>query len=109
MEPKFKYKYPFELQEIPDFPTIREMIAFGHDHPKGGDNLQYIYKEKRVEKMQRMENFRIPENFDYGKIAGLSTESRQKLEKIRPITLGQASRISGIRQSDVMLLMVYLR
>ena len=49
MEPKFKYKYPFELQEIPDFPTIREMIAFGHDHPKGGDNLQYIYKEKRKE------------------------------------------------------------
>ncbi|MDY6032122.1 MAG: tRNA uridine-5-carboxymethylaminomethyl(34) synthesis enzyme MnmG [Treponemataceae bacterium] len=72
--------------------------------------LHYIEKqEKRVEKMQRMENYRIPENFDYDKIAGLSTESRQKLEKIRPVTLGQASRISGIRQSDVMLLMVYLR
>ena len=72
--------------------------------------LHYIEKqEKRVEKMQHMENYRIPENFDYDKIAGLSTESRQKLEKIRPVTLGQASRISGIRQSDVMLLMVYLR
>ena len=50
MKPKYKYKYPFELQEIPEFPTIRELIAFGHDHPKGGDNLQYIFKEKRVEK-----------------------------------------------------------
>ncbi|MGP1587127.1 MAG: tRNA uridine-5-carboxymethylaminomethyl(34) synthesis enzyme MnmG [Treponemataceae bacterium] len=70
--------------------------------------LYYIEKqEKRVEKMQRMEKSRIPENFDYNKIPGLSAESRQKLKKIRPVTLGQASRISGIRQSDIMLLMVY--
>lgn len=70
----------------------------------------YIEKQdKRVEKMKKMENAHIPENFDYGAIPGLSAESRLKLEKIRPVTLGQASRISGIRTSDVMLLMVYLR
>lgn len=72
--------------------------------------LYYIEKqEKRVAKLQRMENCKIPETFDYAAIPGLSTESRQKLEKIRPVTLGQASRISGIRSSDIMLLMVYLR
>ena len=50
MKPKYKYKYPFPYQEIPDFNTMRELIAYGHDHPKGGDHLQYIYKEKKVEK-----------------------------------------------------------
>ena len=70
----------------------------------------YIEKQdKRVEKMHRMENFRIPSDFDYGAIPSLSSESRLKLEAVRPATLGQASRISGIRNSDIMLLMVYLR
>ncbi len=70
----------------------------------------YVEKQdKRIEKMRKMENAKIPENFDYASITSLSNESRQKLEKIRPQTLGQASRISGIRNSDVMLLMVYLR
>lgn len=77
-------------------------IDFKYEH--------YIEKQdKRVEKMKRMENARIPQNFDYSAIPGLSAESRLKLEKIRPVTLGQASRISGIRTSDIMLLMVYLR
>ncbi|MBQ7168023.1 MAG: tRNA uridine-5-carboxymethylaminomethyl(34) synthesis enzyme MnmG [Treponema sp.] len=70
----------------------------------------YIEKQdERVEKLRRMEGARIPDGFDYGKIVSLSAESRMKLEKIRPVTLGQASRISGIRNSDIMLLMVYLK
>lgn len=70
----------------------------------------YIEKQdRRVEKMRRMENAKIPVDFDYGAIPSLSAESRQKLEAVRPLTLGQASRISGIRNSDIMLLMVYLR
>ena len=52
---------------------------------------------------------KIPLAFDYGAIPSLSAESRTKLEKVRPITLGQAARISGIRTSDIMLLMVYLK
>ena len=56
-----------------------------------------------------MEDHKIPAQFDYGKIPALSAESRQKLEDVRPLTLGQASRISGIRNSDIMLLMLYLR
>ena len=59
--------------------------------------------------MRRKEKEKIPVDFDYGAIPSLSAESRQKLEAVRPLTLGQASRISGIRNSDIMLLMVYLR
>ena len=70
----------------------------------------YIEKQDaRIAKMHRMENARIPPDFDYGAIPSLSAESRAKLEKVRPLTLGQAGRISGIRNSDIMLLMVYLR
>ena len=59
--------------------------------------------------MHKMENAHIPLNFDYGKVVALSSESRAKLEQVRPLTLGQAARISGIRNSDIMLLMVYLK
>ena len=70
----------------------------------------YIEKQdKRVEKLHKMENAHIPPDFDYGSIPSLSAESRMKLEKVRPVTLGQANRISGIRNSDIMLLMVYLK
>ncbi len=70
----------------------------------------YIEKQdKRVEKLHKMENTKIPADFDYGSIPSLSAESRYKLEQIRPVTLGQANRISGIRNSDIMLLMVYLK
>ena len=70
----------------------------------------YIEKQdRRVEKLHKMENTRIPPDFDYGSIPSLSAESRGKLEQIRPVTLGQANRISGIRNSDIMLLMVYLK
>ena len=70
----------------------------------------YIEKQdKRVEKLHKMENTHIPSDFDYGSIPSLSAESRLKLEQIRPLTLGQANRISGIRNSDIMLLMVYLK
>ncbi len=69
----------------------------------------YIEKQDlRIAKMHKMEKRKIPLDFDYGKIPALSAESRQKLEKVRPLTLGQAARISGIRNSDIMLLMVYL-
>ena len=70
----------------------------------------YIQKQDaRVAKMHKMEKAKIPADFDYGAIPALSAESRAKLEKVRPLTLGQASRISGIRNSDIMLLMVYLK
>ena len=83
------------------------------DWEMAGIEAKYKYyiekQDKRVEKLHKMENTRIPADFDYSKIASLSAESRNKLEQIRPVTLGQANRISGIRNSDIMLLMVYLK
>jgi tRNA uridine 5-carboxymethylaminomethyl modification enzyme len=69
----------------------------------------YLEKEKLlVEKMNRLEDFIIPEDFDYLLVKSISLEAREKLRKQRPQTLGQASRISGISPSDVSILMVHL-
>lgn len=69
----------------------------------------YIDKEKElVNKMAQLENQLIPDTFDYSKLSALSSEARQKFHKIRPRTLGQASRISGVNPSDVQILMVYM-
>jgi len=69
----------------------------------------YIEKEKDlVERMSQLENLIIPGSFDYKKISSLGNEAREKLSKIKPSTLGQASRISGINPSDVQILMVYM-
>lgn len=66
-------------------------------------------QDRRVDRLKKMDGAKIPESFDYDAIPGLSMESRIKLKSVRPATLGQASRISGLRPSDVMLLMVHLR
>ena len=69
----------------------------------------YVQKEKEVvARMSTLENQVIPDNFNYEKINSLSTEARQKFIKIRPKTLGQASRISGVNPSDVQILMVFM-
>lgn len=69
----------------------------------------YIEKEKElVKKMATLEDLIIPDSFSYDKLSALSTEARQKLNKIKPRTLGQASRISGVNPSDVQILMVYM-
>ena len=69
----------------------------------------YIIREKELaEKAQRLEYVKLPDNMDYSKITALSTESRQKLEKIRPATIGQASRIPGVSPADINLLLVLL-
>ena len=69
----------------------------------------YIEKEKElVKKMSSLEDLIIPESFNYDKLNALSTEARQKLGTIKPRTLGQASRISGVNPSDVQILMVYM-
>jgi tRNA uridine 5-carboxymethylaminomethyl modification enzyme len=70
---------------------------------------RYIEKEKEiVDRMASLENLAIPENFDYDKMAALSIEALQKFKKIRPVTIGQASRISGVNPSDIQILMVYM-
>jgi tRNA uridine 5-carboxymethylaminomethyl modification enzyme len=69
----------------------------------------YIEKERElVAKMSTLEDLTIPENFNYTKLVSLSNEARQKFTKIKPRTLGQASRISGVNPSDVQILMVFM-
>jgi tRNA uridine 5-carboxymethylaminomethyl modification enzyme len=69
----------------------------------------YIEKEKElVSKMGQLEDLLIPDNFNYDKLVSLSNEARQKFNKIKPRTLGQASRISGVNPSDVQILMVFM-
>jgi len=69
----------------------------------------YLEKEREMaDKMLRLEHIRFPESFDFEKIVNISTEARQKLIKIRPETLGQASRISGVNPADISVLLVHL-
>ena len=70
----------------------------------------YINKcEKEIEKMLKLEEKQIPKDIDYSKIKNLATEARQKLEKIRPLTIAQATRISGVNPSDISILAIYLK
>lgn len=70
----------------------------------------YIDKlNKEVEKMLKMENKQIPENINYDKIKNIATEARQKLSKIKPQTIGQATRISGVNPSDISMILIYLK
>ncbi len=69
----------------------------------------YIKKEEEMaEKMIKLENLELSKNFDYDKIISLSTEARQKLNKIKPANIGQATRISGVTPSDISVLIIYL-
>ncbi len=68
----------------------------------------YIEKEQRlVEKIEQLENFKLRQEFDYNEITSLSAEAREKLNKIKPTTIGQASRISGVSPADVSIILVY--
>ncbi|MGB5498625.1 MAG: tRNA uridine-5-carboxymethylaminomethyl(34) synthesis enzyme MnmG [Maribacter sp.] len=69
----------------------------------------YIQKEKNnADKLHRLENVKIPDGFDYSKLKSLSYEAREKLEAIRPVTISQASRISGVSPSDISVLLVFM-
>ena len=69
----------------------------------------YIEKEKNnADKLQRLENIKIPEGFDYSRLKSLSSEAREKLQEIQPVTISQASRISGVSPSDISVLLVFL-
>jgi len=70
----------------------------------------YISRQERdVEKLKKMENIRLPEEIDYGSVYGLSREVREKLSEVRPLSLGQASRISGITPAALMAIQVHLK
>jgi tRNA uridine 5-carboxymethylaminomethyl modification enzyme len=91
-------------------------VAFAEEKPDHLEQTEiqvkyevYIGKEKElVTRMSQMEELEIPNAFDYARVQAISNEAREKLKKIKPRTLGQASRISGINPSDVQILMVYM-
>jgi tRNA uridine 5-carboxymethylaminomethyl modification enzyme len=70
----------------------------------------YIERQREeLKKFNRFESHEIPREMDYRKVKSLSTEGREKLIKVQPISIGQASRISGVTPADISVLMVYLR
>lgn len=105
--PYVDYQTLMNLIPDPDEPLSREVIEQVEIQLKYEG---YIKKEDvKVERLKRMEAKKIPADLDYSAIDGLATEGRQKLEKIRPETLAQASRISGVNPADLAILSVYLR
>jgi tRNA uridine 5-carboxymethylaminomethyl modification enzyme len=102
---------PSMIQAIP---RLRDSIPVSNSDMIEQAEIQikydvYIEKEKDlVNKMSQLEDLLIPENFNYDRIVSLSNEAMQKFKRIKPRTLGQASRISGVNPSDVQILMVYM-
>ncbi|WP_430789544.1 tRNA uridine-5-carboxymethylaminomethyl(34) synthesis enzyme MnmG [Virgibacillus flavescens] len=91
---------PFE-KELP--PEVKEQVEIQVQYEG------YIKKAvDQVERMMKMEDKKVPEKIDYDDINGLATEAREKLKEIRPLSVGQASRISGVNPSDVSILLVYI-
>lgn len=90
--------------EIPYTDEIKEQVLI-HNKYEG-----YILKaQKEAEKMLRLEAKKIPDNIDYDQIVNIASEARQKLKEVRPTSIGQAIRISGVNPSDISILMVYLK
>ncbi|WP_329806847.1 tRNA uridine-5-carboxymethylaminomethyl(34) synthesis enzyme MnmG [Flavobacterium facile] len=105
-----------DLEDILKFEAVTDYIA---EHDLDQEVIEqaeiqvkysgYIEKEKvHADKVNRLEDVRIPDNYDFDKIKALSIEARQKLTKIRPTTIAQASRISGVSPSDISVLLIHM-
>ena len=91
-----------ERPQLPDDVCEQAEISIKYE---GYINRQII----QAKQFKKMENKKIPQDIDYGEVGGLRTEARQKLEKLRPHSIGQASRISGVSPADIAVLVVYLK
>lgn len=104
------------FEDIKTFPGVLDFIKEHEIDQEMMDQVDiyiqysgYIDKEKNnADKLNRLENIKIPKNFDYTKVKNISIEARQKLMKIQPETISQASRISGVSPSDISVLLVYM-
>ena len=105
--------------DLEDFRKFKKVAAYIEEHNLDREIVEqaeiqvkysgYIEKEKNhADKLTRLEDVIIPDNFDFDKIKSLSIEAKQKLNKIRPKTIAQASRISGVSPSDVSVLLIYM-
>ncbi|HSI71121.1 MAG TPA: tRNA uridine-5-carboxymethylaminomethyl(34) synthesis enzyme MnmG [Gillisia sp.] len=104
------------MEDIRKFPGVNEFIEENELNEEMLEQTEiqvkysgYIDKEKNnADKLHRLEEVKIPGNFDYSNIKSMSFEAREKLNKIQPVTVSQASRISGVSPSDISVLLVYM-
>jgi tRNA uridine 5-carboxymethylaminomethyl modification enzyme len=105
-----------ELEDMMQFEKVKQYVASNAIDQEILEQAEiqvkysgYIEKERNnADKLTRLEDVKIPENFDYHKIKSMSIEAKQKLSAIRPVTISQASRISGVSPSDVSVLLIYM-
>lgn len=102
--PEITMKFIEHFIEINYLNEVKEQVEI---NAKYDGYIKKAYKE--VEKLSRLEEKQIPEDIDYKKVTNLASEARQKLEKIRPKTIAQASRISGVNPVDISVLTIYLK
>ncbi len=99
--------------------ALDKVVAYVDEHEVDDEVLEqteiqvkysgYIAKEKlNADKLQRLENVKIPQDFDYSQLKSLSYEAREKLSAIKPVTIAQAARVSGVNPSDISVLLVFL-
>jgi len=102
--PEIKYEHLERMFGTQDLPKeVKEQVEIQIKYEG------YIKKaNEQVERMLKMEDKKIPENIDYDAITGLATEAREKLKEIQPLSIGQASRISGVNPADISILLVYI-
>lgn len=102
------------LEKLEEIPTIKEFASQYNDEAREQAEINikykgYIEKERdNVAKLNRLETIKIPEDFDYNKILSLSAEAKQKMTKVKPKTIAQAGRISGVSPADINVLLIYL-
>ena len=95
-------------------PTLKQLLTTYSPEAVQQAEIQIKYEtyidkeEKLADKMKNLEAFKIPNEFDFDKIMALSAEAREKFKKVKPETIGQASRISGVSPADISIIMVYL-
>lgn len=105
--------------DLEDILKFEKVAAYAESHELDQEILEqahiqvkysgYIEKERNnADKLTRLEDVKIPENFDYDKIKSLSYEAKEKFKKIKPVTISQASRISGVSPSDISVLLIYM-
>ena len=105
-----------DLADVMKFEKVKEYIANANLDQEILEQAEiqvkysgYIEKERNnADKLTRLEDVKIPEHFDYEKIKSMSIEAKQKLSEIRPVTISQASRISGVSPSDISVLLIYM-
>jgi len=105
-----------DLEDMIKFEKVRDYVAANDLDQEILEQAEiqvkysgYIEKERNnADKLTRLEDVKIPEDFDYNKIKSMSIEAKQKLNKIRPVTISQASRISGVSPSDISVLLIYM-